>query len=219
MATTHQRRRMVPLRVADVMHVPTWALWLDMAMRVVWLLSAAGVALSMRRLGHDTATWGLVGLVCGPLAIPMAVVAARRAARHPPRLLFAGDPGNGDEDVLVLLDADRPADIADQLGPTRAIGHLVLAVVIGRTTSDVAARKAEERRAADTLTSARRAVRAATGIDPSGVVLEGRVARAGPAYARRFGFGRIIGLEATSGTTTVSRAQALPGTASSLRAG
>jgi hypothetical protein len=191
------------------MHVPSWALWLEMMMRVVWLLSATGVALSMRRLGHDAATWGLVGLVGGPVAIPMAFVAARRAARRPPRLLFAGTPGKGDEDVLVLLDPDQGGDVAHQLGPTRTIGRLVLAVVIGRTTADVAARKAEERRAADTLSSARKAVHAATGIDPGGIVLEGRTARVGPAYARRFGFGRIIGLGRPPGTATVSRARAV----------
>lgn len=181
-----------------MMRVPAWALWLEMAIRVAWLVSAAGVGVVMRRLGHDTATWVLVGVVCGPLAVPIAVSAARRAARRPPRVLFPGHPGPGDEDVLVLIDPERPTVAGDRIGSAGAIGRLALAVVIGRTTSDVGARQAEERRAAATLTTARAAVRAATGVDPAGVVLEGRPGHAGPDYARRFGFHRVIGLDAPS---------------------
>lgn len=185
------------------MRVPAWALWLEMAMRVVWLVSAAGVGLIMRRLGHDTAAWVLVGLVCGPLAVPIAVTAARRAARRPPRLLFAGRPGQGEDDVLVLIDPERPTVAAYPIGPAGAIGRLVLAVVIGRTTSDAGARQAEERRAAAALTAARAAVRATTGIDPAGVVLEGRAARAGRAYAHRFGLHRVVGPEAPADAAPV----------------
>jgi hypothetical protein len=182
--------------------IPDWALWFDLAMRFTWFVAAAGVGFVMGRLGHDTSTWVLFGLIAGPFAIPCAVVSARRAARRPPRVLFPGVAGRGIEDVLVLVDGERPAGAPNDLGPADGLRRVVLAVVIGRDTSDVAAREGEERRAAATLTAARAAVRDATGVEAGGVVLEGRPARAIRAYAERERFHRIAGLVPVSPPTT-----------------
>ena len=97
--------------------------------------------------------------------------------------------------MVVLVDSERPADTAEYVGSADALGRVVLAAVIGRDTSDIAAQEGAERRATAALTAARTAVRDIAAIDPSGVILEGRPDRAIRAYAEQHGFDRIIGVD------------------------
>ena len=164
------------------MGVPGWAVWLELALRGVWFVSAAAVAVPMGRLGHDRQLWALIGLFLGPLAVPVSVMAVRRADRRPPRVLAKGRPGDGDRDVLVYVDASRTTSGAS--APVgRNVRRVVLAAIVGRDEIDRSARAAELRRAGEALRGALEDC-ARGGIEADAVVLEGRPARALLRYAR-----------------------------------
>jgi nucleotide-binding universal stress UspA family protein len=61
------------------------------------------LAVVMGRLGHSPFAWGLLGLLLGPIALLLALVAARDE-RTPSQLVASGVAGRGPVDVLVGID-------------------------------------------------------------------------------------------------------------------
>jgi nucleotide-binding universal stress UspA family protein len=89
------------------------------------------LALVMGRLGHSPFAWGVLGLVLGPIALLLALVAAGNQP-SPARLLASGVPGAGPVDVLVGVDGSPESAAAttaalDLLGGR--VGRLTLAAV------------------------------------------------------------------------------------------
>lgn len=150
--------------------LPQWAVWSEVAIRFSWAALAAAIWIVMSRRGHDGAIWALVGVVLGPLAVPAAIVSARRASRRLPIVIDEGTAG--EIGVLAVVDPDRPdtwAAEAEQLNALR--GPTELVVVVSRETLDVAARDATVHRARAALAAVASAV---AGPAPRQVILEGR---------------------------------------------
>jgi nucleotide-binding universal stress UspA family protein len=102
------------------------------ALAATWVGVGLLLALVMGRHGHDPFAWWLLGILLGPLALPLAVSAERRRGERA-WLVRAGRPGRGPVDVLVGLDGSGEATAAlaavlDLLGPR--LGRLTLATVI-----------------------------------------------------------------------------------------
>jgi nucleotide-binding universal stress UspA family protein len=85
------------------------------------------LALVMGRLGHSPFAWGVLGLVLGPIALLLALAAARNEP-SPARLVASGVPGGGPVDVLVGIDGSRESAAAT----TAALG--LLGGRVGRLT-------------------------------------------------------------------------------------
>jgi nucleotide-binding universal stress UspA family protein len=85
------------------------------------------LAIVMGRLGHSPFAWGLAGLVLGPIALLLALVAARDQQSWS-RLVAAGVPGSGPVDVLVGIDGSPESAAAT----TAALG--LLGNRVGRLT-------------------------------------------------------------------------------------
>ena len=73
---------------------------LFLTLAIVWLLVGSLIAFFMARRGHASFTWWVVGVVLGPLAVPIAIAADRRPP-GPGRVIEPGRPGSGPVDVLV----------------------------------------------------------------------------------------------------------------------
>jgi nucleotide-binding universal stress UspA family protein len=89
------------------------------------------LAIVMGRLGHSPFGWGVLGLVFGPIALLLALRAAR-SERSWSRLVASGDPGSGPVDVLVGVDGSPESAAAttaalDLLGAR--MGRLTLVAV------------------------------------------------------------------------------------------
>jgi nucleotide-binding universal stress UspA family protein len=104
------------------------------------------LAIVMGRLGHSPFAWGLLGLVLGPIALLLALAAAR--GQQPwSRLVAAGVPGSGPVDVLVGIDGSPESAAAttaalDLLG--ERVGRLTL-VAVAELDDSVAGREQQER--------------------------------------------------------------------------
>jgi nucleotide-binding universal stress UspA family protein len=70
------------------------------------------LAIVMGRLGHSSFTWGLLGLVLGPIALLLALSSVRNGRPSWSRLLAGGDPGSGPVDVLIGIDGSRESAAA-----------------------------------------------------------------------------------------------------------
>ena len=99
----------------------------------------AVLAIVMGRLGYSPFTWGLLGLLLGPIALLLALVEVRKE-RRPwwTRLVASGDPGGGPVDVLVGIDGSPESAAAattalDLLGGR--VGRLTLVAVTDRDDS------------------------------------------------------------------------------------
>jgi nucleotide-binding universal stress UspA family protein len=117
------------------------------------------LAVVMGRLGHSPFAWGLLGLVLGPIALLLALVAARDEP-SPARLVASGVPGAGPVDVLVGIDGSPESAAAttatlDLLGGR--VGRLTL-VAVTEIGDSVAARQ-EQARLGDELELQAEAVR------------------------------------------------------------
>jgi nucleotide-binding universal stress UspA family protein len=89
------------------------------------------LAIVMGRLGHSPFAWGVLGLVLGPIALLLALVAARDQ-RSPSQVVASGIPGSGPVDVLVGIDGSPESAAAttaalDLLGSR--VGRLTLLAV------------------------------------------------------------------------------------------
>jgi nucleotide-binding universal stress UspA family protein len=90
------------------------------------------LAIVMGRLGYSSFTWGLLGLVLGPIALLLALSSVRNGRPSWSRLLTGGDPGSGPVDVLIGIDGSRESAAAasaalDLLGDR--VGRLALVAV------------------------------------------------------------------------------------------
>jgi hypothetical protein len=99
---------------------------------VVWLVIGVATAVVMGRRGHDPFAWLVLGIMLGPLALPLAVGTARHPGLTRPRRLLAGAPAGGQVDLLVGIDGSAQAAAAmdaalDALGAR--LGRLTLAAV------------------------------------------------------------------------------------------
>jgi nucleotide-binding universal stress UspA family protein len=164
---------------------------------VVWLLTGVVTGVVMGRRGHDPFAWLLVGVMLGPLCLPLAVAAARHPALAMPRRLLAGVPAAGRVGVLVGIDGSAQAAAAmdaalDLLGVR--IGRLTLVAV-----TDVDATVAHQREEARLRRELRRqAVRAEARLAAAGVqvtaellLLRGRPAHALLEQAAVGGYGLL----------------------------
>jgi nucleotide-binding universal stress UspA family protein len=164
---------------------------------VMWLLVGVVTGVVMGRRGHDPFAWLLVGGMLGPLALPLAVAAARHPDLARPRRLLAGVPAAGRVSVLVGIDGSAQAAAAmdaalDVLGPR--IGRLTLVAV-----TDVDATVAHEREEARLRRELRRqaaraqARLAAAGVQatPEVLLLRGRPAHALLEQAAAGGYGLL----------------------------
>jgi len=70
------------------------------------------LAIVMGRLGHSPYTWGLLGLLLGPIGLLLALVEVRRERPWWTRLVASGDPGSGPVDVLVGVDGSPESTAA-----------------------------------------------------------------------------------------------------------
>jgi nucleotide-binding universal stress UspA family protein len=91
-----------------------------LTLAATWVGVGVLLALIMGRHGHDPFAWWLLGILLGPLALPLAVSADRQGERA--WLVRAERPGRGPVDVLVGLDGSPEAAAAlaaalDLLGP------------------------------------------------------------------------------------------------------
>jgi nucleotide-binding universal stress UspA family protein len=105
------------------------------------------LAIVMGRLGHSPFAWGLLGLVLGPIALLLALVAARNQRGSWSRLVASGVPGSGPVDVLVGIDGSPESAAAtvaalDLLGGR--VGRLTL-VAVTEMDDSVAGREEQER--------------------------------------------------------------------------
>jgi len=89
-----------------------------MSTRVAWTVLAlwpvTGLLVSyvMRRRGHELFSWGVLGVVFGPLTIVLAVDHARAERTAEPRVLREGRPGAGPVSILIGVDGSAEADAA-----------------------------------------------------------------------------------------------------------
>jgi nucleotide-binding universal stress UspA family protein len=97
----------------------------------VWLLIGVVAAVVMRRRGHHLFGWGALGVLLGPLVIPLALSSVR-SELPAERVIEAGDRGGGPIDVLIAVDGSPEAAaamyVAVELFAGR-LGNVALAVV------------------------------------------------------------------------------------------
>lgn len=104
------------------------------------------LAIVMGRLGHSPFAWGLAGLVLGPIALLLALVAARDQQTWS-RLVAAGVAGSGPVDVLVGIDGspESAAATTAALGLLgNRVGRLTL-VAVSELDASVAGRQEQQR--------------------------------------------------------------------------
>lgn len=173
------------------MPFPQWVIWSEVAIRVAWATIAAVIWAIMSRRGHDGGLWALVGLVLGPLAVPAALISARRAARRSPIVVAEGPPRGAAAvpAALVVVDPDDPGGWDAQAAAARTVGPVELAVVINRDTLDVAAREGAIRRARRALRAVAAAMPAPS---PRQTILEGRPDGAVVRHCERRGIRTVI---------------------------
>jgi len=154
--------------------LPQWVLWSEVVIRFGWAALAATIWFVMSRRGHDGAIWALVGVVLGPLAVPVAILSARRAARRPPIVVHEGSGGVAS--MVLVVDPEHPESWRPGAELVNALsGGAELVAVVSRETLDHAAREASLRRARSALAAVAAAI---SGSTPRQVILEGRPAAA-----------------------------------------
>jgi nucleotide-binding universal stress UspA family protein len=104
------------------------------------------LAIVMGRLGRSPFAWGVLGAVLGPIALLLALVAAK-TQRSWSRLVASGVPGSGPVDVLVGIDGSPESAAAttaalDLLGGR--VGRLTL-VAVTEIDDSVAGRQEQAR--------------------------------------------------------------------------
>jgi nucleotide-binding universal stress UspA family protein len=149
---------------------------------LVWGLLGVSMAVVMGRRGHQPFMWLVLGIVFGPLVLPLAASAIRRDEPGLFERLSLGRVGTGSVDVLVGIDGSAQAEQALRKGVSlfgRRIGRLTLAAVLDY---DVASGSVL---AEDPQKAQRDLVRTAktTSPQPETVVLSGRPAEALRKYA------------------------------------
>ncbi|MGQ0802360.1 MAG: hypothetical protein ACT4PI_00630 [Actinomycetota bacterium] len=88
---------------------------------LVWLTTGPVLAWRMGRQGFDPGSWLVLGLVVGPLAIPLALMDTLWWTPPPPLVVRRAQPGAGELDALVVVSPAeewlaRAQQAIDQLG-------------------------------------------------------------------------------------------------------
>lgn len=123
----------------------SFTLFLSLLM-VTFVCIGLVLAIVMGRLGHSPFAWGVLGVVLGPIALLLALVAAR-TQRSWSRLVASGVPGSGPVDVLVGIDGSPESAAVttaalDLLGGR--VGRLTL-VAVTEIDDSVAGREEQAR--------------------------------------------------------------------------
>jgi nucleotide-binding universal stress UspA family protein len=144
---------------------------------LVWALLGVSMAVVMGRRGHQPFMWLVLGIVLGPLVLPLAASAIRHDEPGLFERLSLGRAGTGSVDVLVGIDGSVEAEQALRKGVGLfgwRLGRLTLAAVLDY---DVAAGTFL---AEDSQKAQRDLVRTAKAASPrpETVVLSGRPAEA-----------------------------------------
>jgi nucleotide-binding universal stress UspA family protein len=164
---------------------------------LIWLAVALSIGITlavlMGRRGHNAFEWFLVGILLGPIALPLAWGRIGSEPGTPHREIVDAAPGRGTGpvDVLVGIDGSAESETAlrtavEILGPR--IGRLTLA---GVTDFDYGSSQAK----ADTeraLESLRVMAASSTVSDPGIIMLSGRPADALTEYALRDGYQLLV---------------------------
>lgn len=157
---------------------------------LVWLAIGLTASVVMGRRGHDAFGWLVIGMVLGPLAIPIAVRTIREERPIGAREVQAGRAGAGSIDVLVGLDGSEASERAlrrslELLGDR--VGRLTLATVLGR--EGPATGWFDE---TDAVSAIERIAASLPGHGPGVVVLRGRPADALVRHADEDGAGLLV---------------------------
>ncbi len=149
---------------------------------LVWALLGVSMAVLMGRRGHQPFMWLVLGIVLGPLVLPLAASALRHDEPGLIERLSRGRAGTGSVDVLVGIDGSAEAEHALRraVGLLRwRIGRLTLATVLDYDVSAGSFLAEDHEKARGDL------IRTADAISPrpETVVLSGRPAEALRKYA------------------------------------
>lgn len=154
-----------------------------------WIVIGLATGITMGRRGHELLPWIALGVVMGPLAIPLGIEARRRRAED--KMLTPGRPGAGSVDVLVGIDGSEGSIAALRaierlLGPR--VGRLTLAHVLDYDEATSPEHELDEAAAAAALNEAAARV---PGYDPGTVLLAGPPAKALIRHASEGGYGLL----------------------------
>jgi nucleotide-binding universal stress UspA family protein len=158
---------------------------------VAWAGVGLVVSLVMGRRGHAPFSWAVLGVVFGPLAIPLAVSSARRERAATARRVGSGVAGPGSVDVLVGVDGSPEASAA--LGTVAGLvgerlGRLTIAAVLDFDTAESDMQWGERDRALAELARDADELEATTGRRPETQLLAGRPAEVLGRFAADEGF-------------------------------
>jgi nucleotide-binding universal stress UspA family protein len=149
---------------------------------LVWALLGVSMAVVMGRRGHQPFMWLVLGIVLGPLVLPLAASAIRHDEPGLFERLSLGRAGTGSVDVLVGIDGSAEAEHAlrDAVGLLRwRIGRLTLAAVLDYDVATGSVLAEDPQKAQRDLVRTAKA----TSPQPETVVLSGRPAEALRKYA------------------------------------
>lgn len=146
---------------------------------VAWAGIGLITSLVMGRRGHAPFSWAVLGVVFGPMAIPLAVSSIRREREATPRQVDTGIAGPGPVDVLVGVDGSPEASAALRtvvglLG--ERLGRLTIAAVLDFDTAESDMQWGERDRALAELARDADEVEATTGRRPETQLLAGEPA-------------------------------------------
>ncbi len=169
----------------------TQALFIVMA---VWAVIGLVAAVVMRRRGHHLFAWGAVGVLLGPLVIPLAISSVRSDAPSE-AVIEAGEPGIGPVDVLIAVDGSPEAKgamySAVELFAER-LGRVALATVLDFDRFGSTVRWDEREEALRELESDSAEVSRRCERRPETVLLGGVPAEALQRFAHEHGFDVLV---------------------------
>jgi nucleotide-binding universal stress UspA family protein len=158
------------------------------ALALAWASIGILTGLLMARRGHSWFAWTLLGVVLGPLVVPLVFFELRHYGDVYGRLVAPGLPGVGSVDVLVGIDGS-PQSLAAVRAVIRVVGsrlgRLTLAAVMEHGYRTTPAGSEDEKLARAHLAAAASSVGA---VSAQTVLLQGRPADALTVYADREGY-------------------------------
>lgn len=158
---------------------------------LAWGLLGVSTALVMGRRGHQPFMWLMLGIVFGPLVLPLAVNALLHDRPGLFERLSSGRRGTGGIDVLAGIDGSPEAESAcrsaiQMLGSR--LGRLTLAAVVDYDVAVGSGLAEENERARTGLMR----TADATGLRPETLLLSGRPAEVLRKYAVEEGYDLIV---------------------------